>query len=164
MDARRVALRAVGVISDVRETAWWIARVAAAFCRDCEGMKDWSPTQVYRRLKMLPFRPDPKGLESLQRPLFTLDPHWEGPRDCDDKTLAFVAWGFVKPDRRVRFRICRDRNARSWHHVYPGLLLPAGFYPLDPTFSDRGEAGRTLYDEADVIDFDPWQLLSVKKV
>lgn len=52
----------------------------------------WSLVDFFDLVKALPYIPDPKGTESVQRPKFTLDPNWEGSRDCDDKAIVIGAW------------------------------------------------------------------------
>lgn len=48
--------------------------------------------QFFNYIKKLPYQADPEDMESIQRPAFTLDRSWKGPRDCDDKAICIASW------------------------------------------------------------------------
>lgn len=101
---------------------------------------------LYNYSRGLKYTSDPVGLETVSRPLITLNPEWTGPRDCDDKTLQILAGCIVfgLPGRPV---VVGQR--KSPHHIYPEIK-PSGssiWIPADPTYTDRSIFGEKLYGE-----------------
>lgn len=133
--------------------------MAREFRRDlCEYPKLDTVQKVYEYVRELPYREDPPGMEFVSRPSFTLWTEWNGPRDCDDKTLAIGAWCnlFGVPWRVV----CAGESMnpdQNPHHIYPevftglvdarGAIRSAtGWTPADATYQ-RCEFGKLLYTE-----------------
>lgn len=125
---------------------------ADRYRQDMQPFAGCSPSDLYAQLKALPYIPDPKEHESIARPRITMDPTSFAPRDCDDKSTAWAAWAILCRVPSV-LRVVRADGAASFHHVYPALIVRGSVVPMDPTFPDRGEPGRTLYREADALTF-----------
>jgi hypothetical protein len=45
----------------------------------------------YLFVKSLPYKADPKNIETLSRPFYTLNKNYS-PRDCDDKTILICSY------------------------------------------------------------------------
>lgn len=97
----------------------------------------------YRHVCDLPYIPDPKNVETVSRPIYTLNEAY-GPRDCDDKSVLLAAW-LVAHGEPLRFVASSTRRDKMLHHVFVqlenGLFLDAtygynrdflGFYPYFP--------------------------------
>jgi hypothetical protein len=73
------------------------------------------------------------GEEFVSRPLYTLDPGWGGPRDCDDKTVLVLVWP-IRNGFRWRVVVAGDDGADVWH-VFPELFVSGHWLPVDATYS-----------------------------
>jgi hypothetical protein len=136
-------------LASFRQTIGEVFRMAGAYSSDLDripgGFKNIF--EVYNYVRDLPYREDPKGLETVSRPVYTLSGEWQGPRDCDDKTLIILAAAkkFGIPGRAV---VCGEVPAP--HHVYPELQLSGKWIPFDATYSDAKHdcrLGERLYGE-----------------
>jgi len=89
-------------LSSLRQTGAVMRDMVVRYCTDIPAeMVAWSAKRFFRHVANLPFRDDPQEIESVARPAFTLDPDWEGPRDCDDKAVLIGAWLYL---RKIPFR------------------------------------------------------------
>jgi transglutaminase-like putative cysteine protease len=101
----------------------------------------------YDYVRSLPYHPDPVGLETVSRPLYTLNPEWTGPRDCDDKTILIMAYCHLNniPARAVVV----GKGLRP-HHIYPEVFIHDTWQPADATYPDSDHDcrfGKRLYNE-----------------
>ena len=54
-----------------------------------------TPKEVFEIVKNLTYKPDPRGIEFLSRPLYSIFEK-NLPRDCDDKTLIITCYAKLK--------------------------------------------------------------------
>ena len=137
-------------LASFRQTIGEMFRLAGAYAADLERLPHGFDNifQVYNYVRDLPYHEDPRGLETVSRPVYTLSGEWQGPRDCDDKTVIILAAAkkFGIPARAI---VCGEGSAP--HHVYPELLLSGQWIPFDATYSDTKHdcrLGERLYGEA----------------
>lgn len=128
---------------DVHQTGQQMRRLACRYCADLGRWLDVPFLQYYRFICRLPYVPDPPNIETVSRPLFTLNVNY-APRDCDDKAVLLAAWFHAHGDK-VRFVASSTRPDKMLHHTFlqmqNGLFLDAtysynsdfvGFYPYFP--------------------------------
>lgn len=137
------------ILTSFRETVSELFRMADAYASDLHRLPQGFSNifELYNYTRNLPYHEDPRGLETVSRPLYTLSEVWTGPRDCDDKTLIILAGArvFGIPARAV---VCGE--IPSPHHVYPELQLAGEWTPFDATYSDDEHdcrLGKRLYGE-----------------
>lgn len=97
----------------------------------------------YERIRSLPYVADPQGIETISRPRYTLKEDWNGPRDCDDKTVLILSYCHLK-EIPCRIIVCGQTPAP--HHIYPEVKLNV-WMPADATYPHRSVFGRRLYTE-----------------
>jgi len=64
--------------------------------------------EAFQKIAEIPFRPDPKGHELVQRPLFTL----RDGGDCDDKAICMASYAVIN-GLKYRFRAVGCKNGRN---------------------------------------------------
>lgn len=124
----------------VFQTGQEMRRLASFYCADLGRWLDVPFIVYYRFVCSLPYVPDPPDVETVSRPLFTLNADY-APRDCDDKAVLLAAW-LVAHGQKVRFVASSTRKDRELHHTFlqmeNGLFIDAtykknenclGFYP-----------------------------------
>lgn len=111
---------------------------------DMKKFATMRPADFFKKLKMLPYRADPKGNEFLQRPVSVmngLSPY----RDCDDK--AIMAGAYAKA-AGIPYRIViagshgvprknffgKPVVAYPFHHVFTEFMLGGEWVPFDATY------------------------------
>lgn len=103
------------------------------YWRDMVPYTDRTLTEVFDRIKNIPFRPDPEFAETLQRPMYTMLGNGYG-GDCDDKSIALASYC-----RAVgipfRFVAVRRRDMPVLHHVYCMLYIRGIWIPADATYN-----------------------------
>lgn len=135
-------------LNGYEDTVSLIVKWAKEFSNDLTIFKELNLSiyHVFLYSRSLPYNPDPVGLETVSRPLITLNPDWTGPRDCDDKTLQILAACrlFGIPGRPV---VVGQTNKP--HHIYPEIKIPGNtdWIPADSTYPDRSVMGQRLYGE-----------------
>jgi hypothetical protein len=88
--------------------------------------------EVFDTVKMLPYIPDPKGVESLHRPLFTMQEWYpETGRDCDDKAVAIAAWAELNG---IPWDFEIVGRGTKYHHVRAMMQLNGKWWTVDPTY------------------------------
>jgi transglutaminase-like putative cysteine protease len=103
---------------------------------------------VYDKIKNLPYRPDPDGVETLMRPQYTMNMQGYG-GDCDCKSIALASYAKLK-NIPYRFVAIRRPNKKRLHHVATELYIQDRWIFADPTYSynvfgrDREAAERVL--------------------
>lgn len=115
---------------------------------DIGSMVDWPFLQYFNFVAELPYIADPKNIEAIQRPKFSLssDAYF---RDCDDKALLIGCWCYGN-HVPFRFIACSYEKKDAPHHAiievesdngpmyvdatYPGTPYPAdrNFYNIKP--------------------------------
>ena len=78
---------------------------------------------------------DPKGIETVSRPGFTMRPDWAGPRDCDDKATAAVGYFAMKGLlNHVRLLVVGELDFP--HHIYPEVYRGGEWLSFDATYPE----------------------------
>lgn len=92
-----------------------------------------SLSEVYDLIKNIPYKPDPKEFETLQRPYYTLHSNgWGG--DCDDKCIALASWAYLH-NIPFKFIAARRPDKKTLHHVFCKLYINNKWVNIDPTYS-----------------------------
>lgn len=125
------------------ETVREIERLAATYFADLLPYRFESLMKAYDYVRGLPYIADPVGLETVSRPRYTLARDWNGPRDCDDKTVILLAAAKLL---RTPARIVVCGQTSRPHHVYPEWFL-GEWTPADATYPERSAFGQKLYRE-----------------
>ena len=107
-------------ISTYETTIGEMLRMAREHAKDCAPYAGKSVFEFYDYVRKLPYKDDPEGIEHMSRPRYTLSQSWEGPRDCDDKTLALAAYCEL---HKIPYRIVVCGERETPHHVYPEIKL-----------------------------------------
>lgn len=151
-------------LNDWRETVAQLTAEAFEQWQDCAPYSTENAFEFYNRLRKLPYIPDgqlridgpegpvvPGGAEVIIRPAFCLDPTWPGPRDCDDKSKAAIAWNAARlalHGRWLPMRLAVVGEGDRPHHIFPEVHLSGDeWVAYDATFPDRSALGRRLYRE-----------------
>jgi hypothetical protein len=117
-------------------TASEMARMVEQYAYQLPGIKQVTAKQWYNKIKALPYKRDPKGMEWVTNPLITINPNYKGFRDCDDKAILMAAWAFVhkKPYRFV----AGAKKGCNLHHVWPEIAINnKNFISFDATFPKK---------------------------
>lgn len=131
---------------DYHETVKQIFLMAKMFREDLAG-KFPDVFTLYDFVRRLQYKDDPKDAEVISRPRYTMQPDWNGPRDCDDKTLIFGAWAELK---KIPWRVvCAGSSPNpeeNPHHIYPEILIGGNWLTCDATYPEC-RIGELLYRE-----------------
>jgi hypothetical protein len=88
--------------------------------------------QFFDYIKNIPYNPDPKGREYLQRPLFTLMGDRPG-GDCDDRAICVGAMAVL--NRQPFNFVAMSRFAdKPFHHVATNVRIGGKWVHIDPTY------------------------------
>lgn len=117
----------------VMSTGTLMRRVAIAFASDVTRYVTMSPLQFYEKVRSLPYREDPKEMEFLQRPAYTLAGLGAG-GDCDDKAIVMGSFFHLN---KVKFRfIAAGRNKNGpLHHTWVQAYIGNEWVDFDPTYA-----------------------------
>ena len=128
-------------LSCVEQTGAAMRRLACNYCADLGRWLAVPFVVYYRHVCELPYIPDPPEVETVSRPLYTLNARYS-PRDCDDKSVLLAAWLHAH-NEKCRFVATSTRPDKVLHHVFVqlenGLFVDAtykknaafmGFYPF----------------------------------
>lgn len=131
-------------LNDFAETVALIFEAAGVYKDDAPQENQVSFADYYDYVRKLPYTADPDEYETLTRPGYTLNPAWEGPRDCDDKCLALAAYC---ERNNIQYRIIVAGRGETAHHVYPEVKDGGKWTAADATYPDRCTYGKTLFKE-----------------
>jgi hypothetical protein len=129
---------------DFSETVALIFKAAKVYAKDAPQESDVSFHEFYDYVRQLPYHADPEEIETLTRPGYTLNPEWEGPRDCDDKCLCLGAYC---ERNNIKWRIVVSGRGDFAHHVYPEVKENGRWVAADATYPERSTFGKTLFKE-----------------
>lgn len=87
-------------------------------------------TEVFDRIKRVPFVADPPDRELLMRPAYLMS----GGGDCDDKCIALASY-CVLVGLPFRFVAARRKGHPTLHHVFCEIRLYGRWINADPTYS-----------------------------
>lgn len=102
------------------------------YYEDVLFLQNKKPKEVFEIVKNLSYRADPRGIEFLSRPKFSLFSDFL-PRDCDDKTLIITSYAKLK---RFPYKIAVTGKNREPHHVFPILLINNSWVIFDATYQN----------------------------
>lgn len=125
------------------DTVSEVFRLAYQYPGDVSGWSGKPIYDLYNYVRLLPYYPDPVGLETISRFVFTKDPNYPI-RDCDDKTVPILSFAILKniPCRAV---VCG--KGKRPHHIYPEIKISGNWYSADATYPLRCVFGQKLYGE-----------------
>lgn len=130
-------------LKDVYQTAGEMRRLVEEYYNDLGNWLRVPLIDFYKFVCLLPYVPDPVGVETVSRPAYTLRPDYT-PRDCDDKSVLIAAWchgngrkkRFVststKPDGRLCHVFVQLDNGLFVDSTYPKFKDYMGQYPYFP--------------------------------
>lgn len=109
----------------------------------------YSLPEIFRFLKDLPYRYDPPQIETLMRPLYTINQQGYG-GDCDDKAIAIAAWADLN-GIPYRFVAVRKNNQPRLHHVFTELFVNGRWISADCTYNHNTLGCEQSYAEKVII-------------
>lgn len=101
---------------DVFQTGREMARLVRSYWSDLGPWLGASFWAYYTHVCKLPYVDDPEDVETVSRPIYTLNPAYR-PRDCDDKAVLMACW-FHGRGIRCRFVASSTRPDKQVHHVF----------------------------------------------
>lgn len=131
-----------------------MVRLANRYKKDIAPYAHETLQQFYDRIRSIPYNKDPKGMEFLQRPYYTLAGNRPG-GDCDDKAICMGAYASLHgyPFRFVAMGRYKDKPL---HHVATDIKMPNGWVHVDPTYSTQ-VLGTYLFRPAKAMVIGEWQ-------
>jgi hypothetical protein len=123
----------VAELTNVKQTAFNMYRIAYAWRDDMAPYASMSMTELFCLLKDLPFNADPDDTELLQRPFYTLNQLGRG-GDCDDKAICVGAWCHLNK-LPFRFLAVAMSPATELHHVLTEIFYRNRWVEFDPTYA-----------------------------
>jgi len=127
-------------LNSYRETVQKIFEFSEKYYNDVKFLELKTPIEVFEIVKNLDYKPDPKGIEFLSRPLYSIFKN-DLPRDCDDKTLIISSYATLK---NIPFKIAVSGKTNFPHHVFPILQIDKNWIPFDATY-DYSQYGKFLF-------------------
>lgn len=124
------------------KTVLKIIEFSKKYKNDLEKFKNKSFYDFYLLVKNLPYVADPKNIETLSRPLYTLNKNYS-PRDCDDKTILICGFCELK---NIPYKIIVTGKKNRFHHVFPQVFLNGSWVIADATYPDRGGYGINIFE------------------
>jgi len=116
-----------------KTTGYLMRHMVNTYWRDMVPYAHMTLSEVFDRIKMLPFRPDPPDAETLQRPLYTMTMTGYG-GDCDDKAIALASY-CTAVGIPYQFVAVRRKDMEALHHVYCYLYVNNRWIPADATYN-----------------------------
>lgn len=116
-----------------RETGPYMYQVVNRYHTDMLPYASYTLPEIFELIKQIPYRADPRGIEVLQRPRYTLDLSGPG-GDCDDKAIVLASWARLN-HIPYRFMAVRKKGKPNLHHVYAELYFNGEWVPVDPTYN-----------------------------
>lgn len=116
-----------------KETGPYMHFMVKKYYRDMMPYAHLSLYEIYDLIKSIPYNPDPPDVETLQRPLYTME-YQTVAGDCDDKSIALASWAYIN-GYPYRFIAARKFDRNVLHHVYPELYIKNRWVPVDPTYA-----------------------------
>lgn len=103
-------------------------------------LESQTPEEVFNFVKNLEYKPDPKNIEFISRPKFSIFEN-NLPRDCDDKTLIITSYAKLK---NIPFKIAVIGKENQPHHIFPILKLNKEWVYFDATY-ESGKIGELIF-------------------
>lgn len=103
----------------LQNTLFHVTRLAAQYNQDLDLFKDCSFKEFFNFVsKKIAYREDPKNMEFVSRPFFTIK---MGYGDCDDKTVLCLAF-FIMQNISCGFSIVASPGKTQVHHIFPFFI------------------------------------------
>ncbi len=117
------------------QTAAEMLRLVFAYAADLGEKAAWSLPRFFDYVRKLPYKMDPKGVETLSRPRYLMLQEWPW-RDCDDKAILIGSYCFLN---KIPFRFVAASNQtnKELHHVYVVATINGKDYPIDSTYQNN---------------------------
>lgn len=143
---------AVELTGGVKQTGAVMHRLAREYSFDMSDYGSLPPTEMFRRLAEIPFRPDPKGHELVQRPKFTMT--YGG--DCDDKSIAAAAYFIIRGTEYRFLAVATNNNLMKngkipLTHVFVEFNSFGEWVAFDCTYSYNILGQRPTYFRSEII-------------
>ena len=119
-------------LHSVNQTGSEMERLVRTYHADIDHLVHLPLKSFYDLTKRLPYKPDPKFQEFVQRPSFTLSGQARH-RDCDDKAVLMGAY-LYKNNVPFRFVAVSHRKDRPLHHVLLQANIGGKNKIIDPTY------------------------------
>jgi hypothetical protein len=119
-------------LKNIFQTGREMAGLVKKFSDDVKDFDSWSFYNFFVYCCLLPYKPDPKGIELLQRPKISLNPAAKY-RDCDDKHILLGAWMYRK-NIPFCFVAQSQREDKKFHHV---CIMDFANKNIDCTYEDN---------------------------
>jgi len=143
-------LSQVPLTGGARQTGKLMHKLAQKYSFDMAPYASLPPAQMFRILSNVPFKPDPRGHELLQRPKFTMT--YGG--DCDDKSIASAAYAIIT-GLKYRFRAIGFKIAGKTRipltHVFTEIKINREWVAFDCTYAYNIFGQRTNSDRSEFI-------------
>lgn len=108
-------------------------RLSVVFAGDVLPYVAESPLQFYERVRNIPYREDPDGMELVQRPALTLASRGLG-GDCDDKMICMGAY-FYQLGIEYRFVAAKRNPNGPLHHTWIQAYIEEKWQDFDCTYA-----------------------------
>jgi hypothetical protein len=132
------------LLETYEKTVLKVIEFSQKYSSDCLFLINKTPLEVFEFIKNLPYKADPKGIEFVSRPEYSI---WRKdlPRDCDDKTLIAICYFELK---NIPYRIIISGRDIKPHHIYSEFLdnLKNTWIPFDATYQ-KNIYGKVPYVE-----------------
>lgn len=108
-------------------------QVVEKYYMDMAPYASWSHFRVFDKIKSLPYRTDPRLVETIMRPLYTMRSQGCG-GDCDCKAVALASWARLHR-MPYRFVAIKRPGRKTLHHVAVELYIGDKWIFADPTYA-----------------------------
>lgn len=107
-------------------------RMATQYASDVGQYICLGPLGWFQFVAAIPYSPDPKGLEYVQRPWHSLHGNGRG-RDCDDKAVLMAAWAHLC-GIPFRFIAAARNKGQRLHHTWCEYWMDGRWVTMDATY------------------------------
>ena len=129
------------LLETYEKTVLKIFEFSKKYSSDVLFLESKTPDEVFEFVKNLKYKPDPKGIEFLSRPKFSVFEN-NLPRDCDDKTLIITCYCELK---NIPYKIAVTGKNNSPHHIFPILKIFDNWVYFDATY-ESGKIGKLIFE------------------
>ncbi len=122
---------------NARQTGKIMHQMVNEFYTDMAPYASLSLTEIYDKIKGIPFEYDPKGVELVKRPYYTMNQIGPG-GDCDDKAVALASWAVLNsiPSRFIGIGYKKNDSKKILlSHVYTQLYIVGEWLNIDSTYN-----------------------------
>lgn len=121
----------LGKLDNVFQTGAEMRRIVEMYgVQDLGRLASMPFLAFYTLVCALPYKEDIKGVETISRPAYTLDPSFAW-RDCDDKSILIASWLHAHGLKK-RFVATSTKPTKILHHVFVQLETAPLF--IDATY------------------------------